>query len=85
MYKKNGHFEAVTKKFYHLPIDQHRVLNLNLKVEDVFRDLEDYSRYSNVNRFKNLVVNIERDLRVTTRPLTLAISDSTKLATHIRC
>ena len=75
----------MTKKFYHLPIDQHRVLNLNLKVEDVFRDLEDYSRYSNVNRFKNLVVNIERDLRVTTRPLTLAISDSTKLATHIRC
>ena len=70
----------MTKKFYHLPIDQQRVLNLNLKVEDVFRDLEDYSQYSNITRLKNLVANIDRDIRVTTRPLTLAISNSTKLA-----
>ena len=74
----------MTKKFYHLPIDQHRELNWDLKTEDIFRDIEDDARYNNVTRFKNLVVNIDRDLRVTTRPHTLA-SDSAKLARHIRC
>lgn len=81
---KRGHFDELSKKFLFLPAEQNQLLSQNIETEDLFRPYEHESRYQHIFKYKNQVLSVLRQLRISTRPLVLALSHSTELARHVR-
>ena len=81
---KRGHFDELAKKFLFLPPEQNRLLGQNIETEDLFKPYEHESRYQHIFKYKNQVLSVLRQLRISTRPLVLALSHATELARHVR-
>ena len=81
---RRGHFDDITKKFYRLTPAHHKLLVKNIESEDLFTAYANDKKFDYIFQYKKDVLTCVRQLRVSTRPFVLAMSNSTDLARHVR-
>ena len=82
---RKGYFEDVTKEYLLLPKAQHKLLTQNIELEKALKDIDGKNpRFNPVKHFRDNLIRLGIDFRITQRPVILSVGINTDLARFIR-
>ena len=81
---RKGHFEELYKEYLYCPVSQHKTVTQNLDVEKALRGLDKRERFNGIKDFRDKLVRIGLDLRISQRPYVLSVGILNDLSRFIR-